>query len=201
VAAVVDTAFTGIQLERSLGGLKSAEIHSVTYLACLLSIYDGHLPDEWEYSYTSTKAGAPFSTSIDEAVGRMLATRTLTTDGQLLTPSEKGHQIFEQLKMLPSLHGRERFLEAACGVTLMMPLPTVTEAVLHEPQLQAAVALGQLRPLLDETGLAVIRPHIEGLRLVLQEEETPRADLLVPAALWLSYLSRSVPEAVVDSAV
>lgn len=203
VSSAFDTAFVCVQLQRDLeGGLKSAEIHSVTYLACLLSIYDGCSPGEWEYVYTSTKAGTPFSAAVDDAILRMLAAGALVVDGQLLLASDRGHEVLEQLKGLPSLRKRERYLEPACSVTLTMPLPAVTEALLHEPQLQTALALRQLRPLLDETGLAVVRPHIEGLHAALGSQGAFGVkDLLVPAILWLSYLSRPVQEIAIAGGV
>lgn len=192
-AATFDVGFVCAQLERNLGGLRPAEIHSVTYLSCLLSIYDGCAPGAWEYLYTSTKAGTPFSPDIDQAIDRMLAGALLAEDGQLLVLSEKGRGLLQGLRALPSLSGRERFLEPACSVTLTMPLPAVTEALLHEPQLEAAVSLGQLRPLLDETGLAVVRPHLVGLRAAMSEHG-PLRDLIVPAIVWMSYLSRSLEQ-------
>ena len=68
-----------------------------------------------------------------------------------------------------------------------MPLPAVTDALVHEPQLRVALALGQTRPLLDEVGRSALLPYVEGLRSVTASTKTD--DLLVHAVIWVTYLA------------
>lgn len=76
-------------------------------------------------------------------------------------------------------------------MTLTVPLPAVTGALTNEPQLRAALSLQQARPLLDETGLGILRPHIDGIRMTVADIQASAVDLLVPAAVWIAYLDRT----------
>jgi hypothetical protein len=191
VAASFDVSVVCSSLEGDLGGLRPAEIHSLCYLARLLALVDEWPEGSWGYDFASTKAGAPFSPRLDEAITLMVAAGSLAGVGETVTLSSRGRDVLERTRHLPSLARRLRCLEPACSVTLTMPLPSVTDALTHEPQLRAALSLQQTRPLLDETGLGVLRPHIDGIRMVLADIQASAADLLVPATVWIAYLHRT----------
>lgn len=195
VVAAFDVSFVCFSLERSLGGLRPAEIHGLCYLARLLALFDDWPEQAWGYDFASTKAGAPFASRVDEAMSLMLATGTLVEAGETVSLSDRGRGLLERTRELPSLARRQRCLEPACSVTLTMPLPAVSDALTHEPQLRAAVTLQQTRPLLDETGLGIVRPQIEGVRLALADIHASTEDLLVPASVWIAFLQRSRSDA------
>jgi hypothetical protein len=198
--ATYDVYFISAQLAVRFDGAKRAEIHSVAYLACLLSLFDGKSPDWWGYGFTSTEAGAPYAVALDDALELLTASGSLARHGQLFAPAERGREFFERLSTLPSLASRQRYLDPACGVTLALPMPTVTEAVVNEPQLHTASSLRRSRPLLGDLGLTVLQPHFEGLRSAMGEAgDDP--DLLISAIVWLTYLlerARQVRSDVVD---
>ena len=191
VEASFDVSVVCSSLERDLGGLRPAEIHSLCYLARLLAVYDDWPERSWGYDFASTKAGAPFSPRLDEAIALMVATGTLAEARETVTLSGRGRDVLERTGRLPSLARRLRCLEPACSVTLTMPLPAVTDALTQEPQLRAALSLQQTRPLLDENGLGVLRPHIDGIRMVTADIQASGVDLLVPATVWIAYLDRT----------
>jgi len=191
VEASFDASIVCSSLERDLGGLRPAEIHSLCYLARLLAVFDDWPDGSWGYDFASTKAGAPFSPRLDEALSLMVATGSLAEVGETLTLSSRGRDLLERTRRLPSLARRLRCLEPACSVTLTVPLPAVTDALTNEPQLRAALSLQQTRPLLDETGLGILRPHIDGIRMTVADIQASAVDLLVPAAVWIAYLDRT----------
>jgi hypothetical protein len=194
-SAGFDVAFISDALGPALDGLRPAEVHSVSYLARLLVELDEAPSISWGYEFASTSTGAPFASRIDEAVTLMIATGNLLEDRGLLISSSRGSEMFEQMRRMNSLQSRERYLEPACSVSLTMPLPAVTDALVHEPQLRVALALGQTRPLLDEVGRSALLPYVEGLRSVTASTKTD--DLLVHAVIWVTYLAtaRANPEA------
>lgn len=190
VAASYDAYFVMAQLAPREQGVTTSELHSIAYLACLLSVYDGLDPERWRYGFTSTAAGAPFAAILDEALVVMGATGAMEEVNELLALSDRGQTLLADLERIPSLASRKRYLLPACNVTLALPLPTVTEAVVNEPQLRSAVGLGQARNLLDEGGQVLVGEHFNGLRSVLTREPADHSDLLVMAIVWLTYLSQ-----------
>lgn len=200
VAAVYDIYFISSELSQREGGVSRAEIHSISYLACLLGVYDGLPVDAWRYEFASTKAGAPYAGAIDQALVLLQATGAITESSGLFSLTERGRSIFRGIRRLPSLSGRERYLDPACSVSLALSLPTVTEAVTNEPQLRVAMSLGQSRRLLDQPGVVVVDEHFRGLRSVLGTDSGQPSHLFTAAIVWLTYLSQQSQAAEVINA-
>lgn len=173
--------------ERQLG---ASEPHLFGYLACVMSIYDGRDPSWWGYSFTTTRAGAPFAEDLAEALPLAVGAGLVVQEGSVISLTTAGESDAGSLRRLPSMASRLVYLRAATNAALALPLPTITEAVSSEPQLAQAVRLGQARALFDENGLALLRPHLDGLRDLhgASAASDPVADLSVRGILWLSYL-------------
>jgi hypothetical protein len=191
IAAAFDALAVTSALTATAGGAAVSEIHVFAYFACLLGVYEGKTPDEWQYAFTATPAGAPYAHILGEEIDRLRAAGRLLEAGDVLVLSTVGEREHETLQQFGSLVERSRYISAACATTHLRPLPSVADALSYEPQLQDALSLSGSRELLSTAGQLLLAPHFAGLREVLAELAPKSEDLLVPASLWLSYLAVS----------
>jgi len=190
-ASIDALATTGL-LERTAGGVLAAEIHSFAYLACLLSMYDGHHGSEWGYAFTATPAGAPFAPELADATDRVRSAGLLVEHRPLFALSDAGRRILETLSRLKMLAPRLPYLSAATASAALLPLPSVRDALAHEPQLRAAMDSIGASELLDDAGVEIVRAQFDAVRDALAADGRSRAGLVVPAVVWLTYLADAV---------
>lgn len=213
-------AYDALRTCRALGragaGTTAAELQVFAYLACLISIYDGHTAADWGYTFTATPAGSPYAKSLAETTDRLRA-RGLIVDRPaprhrrpkapvveessdskrrwpaptVLDLSSPGADELEALATLSSCRRRERFLEAATSAAQLMPLPSVTDAVTYEPNLRRALTRLAKTELLDEEGVATVKNQFEAIADALHEQPGQACDLLVPTAIWITFLSET----------
>lgn len=188
VHAAHDVLSITASLQRDEGGAMEAEIHAFAYLACLMTVYDGHDPSWWQYRFTATTAGAPYAYELGDATDHLAAAGALLPGPRGLVLSAKGDADLGLLGGL-SLGVRDRYLEAATATALMLLLPSVPEALTYEPQLKRALAWTANRELLEPEGLQLVRHQFEAITEALDNEGADaREDLMVPAVVWLAYL-------------
>lgn len=179
-------------LSRSAGGATASEVQVLAYLACLLSIYDGHDADRWGYSFAATPAGSPYARQLAQATDRIRAVGWLVDRGPVVVVSDTGAVEFDALAAFPSNRPRLRYLDAATAAATLLPLPAVADALAYEPQLRRALEyLGGLDELLDDEGLRLVRPHFAAVAEALEAASAGQGGLLVPAVVWLSYLAET----------
>ena len=186
-----DALYIAKALSVFAGGAAAVELHLFAYLSCLVSIYDGHNADQWRYSFVATPAGAPYAEVLAEETDRLRAAGMLLDEGPLLILSERGRELLDSLGNLSSSRVRVPYLEAACAVASVLPLPTVAHAVAAEPGLQSALHATAPRQLLGETELTLVDEQFGAVTEALAERVPDHLDLLVPTALWVSYLDAS----------
>jgi hypothetical protein len=189
--ASFDALFIAKSLRATAEGLTQDEIFVFAYLGCLIAFYDNRQPSWWEYSFTATEAGYPASEALREACSFLVAGGSFAKRAESLELTNVGERDIESLELFGSYKTRIRYLTAACGTALTLPLPSVSESLSADPQLRSALLSNQVRPLLDRTGMALLRPYVDGLQeaLELADVGRQREDLLVPAVVWLSYLA------------
>jgi hypothetical protein len=199
-SASFDALVIAQELTASGDGVTSTEVHVFAYLACLLAMYDGHSPPWWDYQFVGTKIGAPYSAMLADAVDLLTATGSLQQSAGVLSISKRGRDDIAALSIFDSYAPRTRYLEAACQCALTIPLASLGEILRAEPQLRSAVSLMQSRELLDEMGVALLETHFAAVRRALADvgSEAAYSDLMIPATVWLTYLSdeanvRAVP--------
>jgi hypothetical protein len=193
---VSDQALAGFDVLRiaalqteSSDGMTEGELHTLAYLGCLLSVYDGHPASWWGYRFTATRAGAPFAYSLSQALDLARDAGLLFKGNRVWVISERGLVDLQQIAPLILNQRRQPYLEAASGTALAMPLPSLASALSREPGLQRALNFVRTRELLDETGLALLDDQFQALADALQGDAASN-DLMVPAVVWLTYLTR-----------
>ena len=166
------------------------EIHTLAYLACILSVFCGQTADSWGYRFAVTGSGAPYAESIDKAIVGLAASGMMESVAGACRLSALGESMRSSTATHRDPSLRLPYLDAAANTTLALALPVATAAVMREPQLRTAVELAQRRGLLDTAGLAVLEPHFDGLRSLSVEQHGEAGDisLFATAVLWLRYL-------------
>jgi hypothetical protein len=183
-----DALYISNALSRFAGGAAAVELHLFAYLACLLSIYGGRTAERWRYPFVATPAGAPFAEILAAETDGLRAAGMLLDEGPLLVLSDDGRELLDSLGELSSSRDRAPYLEAGCSTASILPLPTVAHAVAAEPGLQNALQATAPRELLGDAELTLVDEQFGAVTEALAERVADRGDLLVPAALWLSYL-------------
>lgn len=173
-------------LEPSVGTVARGELHLFGYLACVLFLVRENPAAEWQYEFSATEYGAPFSPQLDDAIVAYEREGLFERQGTMLGLTDRGRAERGLLRRLSNFSEREEYLEPACASALAMPVGLVRRAISKDPQVAAARHLGSNRPLLDETALETLYAYFAALRAAVQEYEH---DLLAPAVVWLSYLS------------
>jgi len=184
--AVFDCLYIGRSLTTSLGTIAEAELHLFAYLSCLLFLYKGHPASDWGYEFTSTHTGAPYSLALQASVQGLIGASLLRASGEFLVLEPAGIEECNQLSALSLNSERIAFLEAACSSQLMLPVGIIRMAISEEPTLRPTVKYATSRRLLDGPATVRLYEQFDALNQAVGSE-TP--DLLVPASVWLTYLS------------
>lgn len=193
--AVFDALAVTVGLEQSAAGAALSEVHFFSYLACLISVYDGQSPAQWRYGFSSTTSGAPFAPELADAVDQAIAAGLVgESETGAMRATEDARSAVARLSEFGLYRSRARYIDSATRCCWVMPPPLITESISREPQLENAIVLKQRRLLLDDTGVDMLRPHFVGLRQALSEAgvDSSHVDLLVPTLTWLAYLGRDV---------
>jgi hypothetical protein len=166
------------------------EIHLFSYLACLLSLYEGKPAAEWGYSFAVTDSGYPFSGDIQDCLQFMTTSGLLHPRdeyaGEYFNVSTSGKQEQNNLSQLSEFAEREPFLAGACSSLLALPIGSIRIALKNDLGIKGALALKQARLLLTETTLDLL---YEQLGALSNSIGVNTKDLMVPAVVWLTYLS------------
>jgi hypothetical protein len=179
------------RLGRTEGGATPAELHVFSYLACLMSLYDGRVPGEWAYGFAATPSGAPYAVALADECDRLRAAGKLIDRREVLMLTDPGREEVTLFRSLASFSARERYLEASCAAATLLPLPAVADALSLEPQLQQALRAPSARELFKAAGCALLDQHFSALSDTLRQRSPDTSDLLVAVTVWLTYLTIS----------
>jgi hypothetical protein len=186
--AVFDCLQIATALEEPLGGVSQMEFQRISFLSCLLSIYQAKPVSDWGYRFANTGAGTPFSDQLNDAVARLLATAQLVESDGRIRITENGRAMFSMLCTLDSMAGRPACLEAACASMLAVPRATMTDGLDQEPTIAASHLRSGSTMLLEEPHLKMLHEHFNTLAQVIPPSKD---DLFSPSVLWLSYMSQT----------
>jgi len=181
-----DCLYIASRLCDRLGSAAEGEVHLFAYLACLLSLFDMQRVADWGYNFAGLSAGAPFSPEIRESLDSLVLQGSLVRGDPGLLLTETGLAEFRFLGAMSFFHERQRYLDAACSSLRLFPVGLIRAAMGMEPGLRPIAATGGARPLLADVAINQLHEQFDALVQTLGPD---KADLLVPASVWLSYLS------------
>lgn len=188
--AFYDSLALSNKLQGILGSCVRSEIHLFSYLSCLLSLYKKCPAADWGYSFAGTQYSAPFSKEVEDAINISVNYGLLIEADQYIQISRRGVSECQNLSRLGQNMERERFLDGACSSVLAMPVNILRTSLLSEPGLNTSTKLSSPRLLLDESNpsLVLLYDQFQALSKTIGVELD---DLMVPAVLWLTYLSNT----------
>lgn len=188
--AFYDSLALSNKLQGVLGSCVRSEIHLFSYLSCLLSLYKKCPAADWGYSFAGTQYSAPFSKEVEDAINISINYGLLNEADQYIRISRRGVLECQNLSRLGQNIQRERFLDGACSSVLAMPVNILRDSLLSEPGLNTSTKLSSPRLLLDESNpsLVLLYDQFQALSKTIGVELD---DLMVPAVLWLTYLSNT----------
>jgi hypothetical protein len=186
--ACFDCLSIGRRTQLALNNFAQTELHLFAYLACLLSVYKQRPVTEWGYSFYGTRSGIPFSPEIDSAISELTIAGLFDANGEYLKVTGYGQEEYELLRGLSQNSIRESFIEGACSSILALPIGTIRDALSKEPEIGYAIRVQATRRLLEDgPGLELLYSHFASLSNAIGVEVD---DLMLPAVLWLTYLSQ-----------
>ena len=177
------------RLQHHLGNSAVAEVYLFAYLSCLLSLFKQHPASSWQYRFSITEDGYPYSTDLDNAIKTLIGSVLLESDEyRYVRLTKEGNEIYESLSGLEENSQREPFIEGACSTVLAMPVGLIRRSLSTEPEIRGALELSQSRILLSTAGLDSLHDQFNELSAAIGIDTK---DLMVPAMVWLEYLAES----------
>jgi hypothetical protein len=161
------------------------EMHLLSYLGCILALFQGSPIGDWGYSYAITTEGFPFSAEL-ECARNNLELRglvSLSNEGLLQTTQPNGSQELSFILNSGSWDKRRAWIKAATECTLAIPLGLIRYAIGNSPGMATPNRLGQNKKLLDSYDVESLYDEYKIVNEVLGKDAK---DLLSPTVIWLS---------------
>ena len=169
-----------------LDGVSQLQIQKLSFLACILSMYQGNPSAEWGYSFATTEFGRPICPEITDSLQFFTDSGLLLETDARYTTSYRGAPFLSMLMEQTTFVRRSEYLKASCDSALSVPAGTLNQGIDNEPTLVNTEIRARGDTLLAGPALQTLHEHFSGLREVLADRG---ADLLIPSIVWLSYTS------------
>jgi len=186
--ALFDVLYLGQNLETRIKDFSLNEIQILSYLGCLMSIYDGNNSSDWGYFFSKNNSGYPYSIELSNAM-------ELLSNKKMIVQSSKNNEYFntgatgidfiDKLSNQLSIYSnRKQYLDVALNCITLAPFGVIRTALLNEPVLTSAKRKSSIL-LLEESDFAtnLLYAQFQELRTALNNEFE---SLLIPAFTWLS---------------
>ncbi|MDQ7799607.1 MAG: hypothetical protein RDU76_11810 [Candidatus Edwardsbacteria bacterium] len=179
--AFFDSLSLAHKLDNNLDGFKLEEIHLFAYFSSILYLYRGNPVSDWQYRFTLSELGYPFSDSLYDAIERHNQNGWIESNGIFYSITSRGTDQFNELKLLKSFSHREEYLNASCVTSILMPYSKTLRALLNDPVIAKAKSMKQ-DDWLDQSN--IYQKFMEISKAV----GVSAMDLLIPAVTWVNYI-------------
>jgi hypothetical protein len=186
--ALFDVLYLGQNLESKIKDFSLTEIQILSYLGCLLSIYDGNNSSDWGYFFSKNDSGYPYSIELYNAM-KLLSNRNMITqnseNNEYFNTNATGRDFIDKMSGQLSIYlNRKQYLDVALNCITLAPFGVIRTALLNEPVLTSAKRKSSVL-LLEESDFAtnLLYEQFQELRMALNNEFE---SLLIPAFTWLS---------------
>lgn len=186
--AYYDTLAISAKLKESFESIAPSEIHLFAYLSCLLSLYSGKAASDWGYGFVATENGSPYSPEVDDALRFLVREGYLYESNGYLTIVASGLRDYGELGELLRNQEREPFLDGSCASVFALPIGIIRQAISTDHDMTVATSFGDTRGLLTESNVEDLH---DAFALLSKEIGVDVDDLMVPAVVWLNYLSQT----------
>lgn len=169
--------------------LHLSEINTLIYLSQLLSVYDSHNIEEWEYYFSYHSLGGPYCSEIINEINDMVRVGTITRteigeDYYTIINFDYVNNLIESLIHFGRFKWRINYLNASLNACLTKTLPSLSRAIKQEPAISKAIELNK-KIILHKTENDNIYDYFRMLNDALGNV---REDILIPASIFIDYL-------------
>lgn len=180
--AFFDSLSLAHKLDNFLDGFRLEEIHLFSYFSSILFLYGQNPVSEWQYRFTISESGYPFSDEINEAINRHVQNGWFNEGAAFFSITSRGTDEFNKFKILPSFAKRERYLNAACTTSILVPYSQTLRALLGDPEIEKAKELKN-NSWLEQSNIYQKFNEISTAVGVSPE------DLIIPAVTWINFIN------------
>jgi len=180
--AYFDSLSIAHKLDNFLDGFEQKEIHLFAYFSAILFAYSGKPANDWKYKFVITKERYPHSKDLNDAIERHLKNGFFEDTGTFLIISGRGTDEFNKFKNFPSNRIREKFIDAACSTSILIPYTETKQALLNDPNLIKASELD------NQDWIAFSNTKLKEITTALG---APADELLLPAISWIEHLLKT----------
>lgn len=178
--AFYDSLSIAHKLDDFLDAFQLEEIHLFSYFASILFLYDGKTPADWNYQYIIFN-GYPHADDLALALLRHIQNGWLEKSGtDYYKISARGLDELNKFKNLSIFQKRESYLDAACTTSILMPYQETIKALISDPSVSSASAIGNQTLKQDLSS-----SKFEELSTAIG---VPSGDLIIPSLGWIQYL-------------
>jgi hypothetical protein len=182
--AFFDSISLSAKLDNFLDGFKLEEVHLFSYFSSILFLYKGNTATDWQYQYTITKEGYPFSSEIFEALTRHIQNGHIEQKENFYSITSRGIEELKTFKELSGFSKREPFLEAACTTSILIPYSQTQRALLNDSEFLKAKTI--------KNNSWIDQSNIYGKFKEISEAVGVKTDdLIIPAVTWISYINEN----------
>jgi len=181
--AIFDSLSIAHKLDNSIDGFEIDEIHLFAYFSAILFAYQGNSMSNWAYSFIVGENGYPHSKDLSDSIERNRVNGYFSQEGHFLTITGRGTDEFRRFyKLFPTYFNREKFIDAACATSIIIPYKEAKAALLEDPNLK------KTQDLANEDWVTF---DYDQLQKVTKELGAPVGDLLIPAVTWIELLNKN----------
>lgn len=178
--ALYDSISIAHKLDDYLDAFKFEEIQLFSYFSSILFVYEGNTSDQWSYRYIVNK-GYPYSSQLQEALDRDLNNGWFERSSDFYRVSARGIDELNKFKKLDAFKPREKYLEAACTTSILMPYKETIRALSSDANLAKASVINNNQWM--EYALVSSK-----FKEISEQLGVPSGDLTIPSLSWLQHL-------------
>lgn len=170
------------KLDNFLDGFEQKEVHLFAYFSAILFHYVGNPVDDWKYKFIITPEKYPYSKVLNDAIDRNFKNGFFEERGNFIIITGRGTDEFNKFKAFPSNQKREKFIDAACATSILIPYKETKIALLNDPNL---VNASKIR---NQDWISFSNTKLKEITTALG---APMDELIVPAVSWIEHLIKS----------
>lgn len=171
-----------------MNGASKPELFRLSYLGCLLNLFQGRPSSDWGYSFIITRESQLYSRDLDESIDNLYSSGFISEKDHVYHIEPLGLAALSRLSKLSLYEYRIKNVTNACASLLSIPHPSIARAFRQEPNIKSATLHEQAIGLLSDSSpsMSAMYDHFKFLNEYFGERVK---DLLLPSVTWLQYLA------------
>lgn len=183
IEAFYDSLSIGHKLDGFLDGFTRQEVHLFSYFSAFLFHYNGNPVEEWKYKFVVDPDGYPHSKPLEDAIVRHESVGTFELRDNFLTITGRGSDEYTKFsKELSLFKEREKYIEAACSTSILLPYKEAKTALLKDVNISKAK---------DTQNKDWIDFQYSKLKDITQALGAPIDDVTISAVTWIRLIQLS----------